>query len=73
LLNTAEHPEITVSSKRTRKAVFFMIARFFLESLARVAIGYEAAHGEEWARTSDPHEWAIEDYARMGGTKAGWK
>ena len=35
-----------------------MIARFFLESFVRVAIGYEAAHGEEWARTSDPHEWA---------------
>ena len=50
-----------------------MIARFFLESFARVAIGYEAAHGEEWARTSDPHEWAIEDYARIGGTKADWK
>jgi hypothetical protein len=73
VLDTEEHPEITVSSKRTRKAVFFIIARFFLESFARVAIGYEAAHGEEWARTSDPHEWAIEDYARMGTSKASTK
>jgi hypothetical protein len=73
LLNTEEHPEITVSSKRTRKAVFFIIARFFLESFARVAIGYEAAHGEEWARTSDPHEWAIEDYARIGTSKSSAK
>jgi hypothetical protein len=32
LLNTEEHPEITVSSKRTRKAVFFMVVSPFLES-----------------------------------------
>jgi hypothetical protein len=35
LLNTEEHPEITVSSKKTRKAVFFMMVSPFLESFTR--------------------------------------
>ena len=59
----AEHPEITVSSKKTRKAVFFTIVSPFGIFHPRVAISHEAAHPEEWAETQtpDPHEWAIKD------------